>query len=183
MDDRDIDLLAGSLAEAEAAIRAVRPEQLHEPTPCPDYDVGRLVDHLVGWARSFAARLSGDDGGPDPAVYRAGDDPAGELHDAARVIVGAYRTGSPASEQLPLGMLIGEYAVHGWELSRAIGRQPQVDPAAAELALATLGGMLLPEYRGEGMSFGPEVPVAETAPAVDRLLGFSGRDPGWRPAA
>lgn len=183
MDDRDIELLAASLAEAEEAVRAVRPEQRHEPTPCPDYDVGGLVDHLVGWARSFASRLSGTDDGIDPSSYRAGDDAAEQLHAAAGSIVAGYRSGSPAGAQLPVGMLVGEYVVHGWELSRSIGREPQVDPAAAELALATLQGMLLPEYRGEGRAFGLEVHVEASAPAVDRLVGFSGRDPGWRPAS
>jgi uncharacterized protein (TIGR03086 family) len=181
MDDRDIGLLAASLAEAEAAVRAVRPEQRHLPTPCPDYDVGALVDHLVGWARSFAGRLTGDDREPDPASYRAGDDPGAEIHEAGSAIVAAFRAGSPAGAALPIGMLVGEYVVHGWELSRAIGREPVVDPAAAELALGTLSGMLKPEYRGEGKAFGLEVPVDGSAPAVDRLVGFSGRDPGWRP--
>lgn len=183
MDHHDIDLLAASLAEAEASVRAVTPEQRPDPTPCPDYDVGALVDHLVGWTRSFAERLSGAEGGTDPGSYRAGDDPAAELHEAAASMVSSYRSGAPAVAQLPLGMLVGEYTVHGWELSRAIGREPQVDPAAAELALATLQGMLKPECRGEGRAFGLEVPVDPSAPAIDRLVGFSGRDPGWRPAA
>jgi uncharacterized protein (TIGR03086 family) len=183
MGDHDIDLLAASLSEAEASVRAVRPEQRPDPTPCPDYDVGALVDHLVGWARSFADRLTGAEGGTDPGSYRAGDDPGAELHEAAASIVASYRSGAPGAAQLPLGMLVGEYAVHGWELSRAIGREPQVDPAAAELALTTLQGMLKPEYRGEGRAFGLEVAVDPSAPAIDRLVGFSGRDPGWRPAA
>lgn len=41
--------------------------------------------------------------------------------------------------------------------------------------------MLTDEYRGEGKDFGPAVPVPEDAPALDRLLGFSGRDRGGRP--
>jgi uncharacterized protein (TIGR03086 family) len=179
----DIDLLAGSLRAAEAAVLAVQPDQRDLPTPCPEYDVGRLVDHLVGWARAFAARLSGGRPTDDPGTYRAGDDPAAELDDAARTIIQAYRSGTAAGAQLPVGMLVGEFVVHGWELSRAIGREPQVDPAAAELALDTLRGMLAPEYRGEGKAFGLEVPVDDSAPAVDRLVGFSGRDPGWRPGS
>jgi uncharacterized protein (TIGR03086 family) len=179
----DIDLLSGALREAEAAVLAIEPAQRALPTASPGVDVGALVDHLVGWARSFAARLSGHDDEVDPGSYRAGDEPAAELHEAARTIVAAYREGGPAAQQLPVGMLIGEFTVHGWELSRAIGREPAVDPAAAEAALATLHGMLKPEYRGEGKAFGAEVPVDASASALDRLVGFSGRDPGWRPPA
>ena len=29
--------------------------------------------------------------------------------------------------------------------------------------------------------YGPQVPVADDAPVQDRLIGFIGRDPAWRP--
>ena len=29
--------------------------------------------------------------------------------------------------------------------------------------------------------YGPRVPVPDDAPAQDRMLGFIGRDPAWRP--
>ena len=57
----------------------------------------------------------------------------------------------------------------------------QADAAACESALATLKSVVLPEYRGPGMPFGPEVVVADNAPALERLLAFTGRDPGRTP--
>ena len=41
--------------------------------------------------------------------------------------------------------------------------------------------MLQPQIRGEGKAFGEEVPVPEDAPAYERLAGWFGRDPYWRP--
>ena len=52
--------------------------------------------------------------------------------------------------------------------------------AGVEESLAFAPGMLTPDYQGEGMSFGPRVEVGPDAPAFDRLLGLSGRDPQWR---
>lgn len=181
MADRTIDLLAEVLHRTGSVVEGVAPGQLHDPTPCAEYDVGQLVDHVVGWARGFAARLAGEEPEGDPNDYRAGNEPARELRDAAGTIVAAYRAGGPAAEQLPIGILVPEFLTHGWDLARATGQQFDVDPAAAELGLATVRSMLKPEYRGPGMSFGPEVEVDASAPAIDRLVAFVGRDPGWRP--
>jgi hypothetical protein len=57
-----------------------------------------------------------------------------------------------------------------------------LDDELAEHALAWSRGMLRPEYRGPDKAFGVEVPVAGDAPAYDRLAGWFGRDPDWRPA-
>jgi uncharacterized protein (TIGR03086 family) len=77
-------------------------------------------------------------------------------------------------------MILWEYQVHGWDLARATG-QPWSPPAAAVAeSLAFAPGMLTSDYQGEGKAFGPQVAVPESAPAFDRLLGLSGRDPAWR---
>jgi hypothetical protein len=41
---------------------------------------------------------------------------------------------------------------------------------------------VLPAYRGDDLPFGPEVHVAPDAPALDRFVAFTGRDPQWKPA-
>ena len=183
MSEQQIDQLSGVLRETEALILAVRPEQEHDPTPCAEFDVHQLVDHVVGWAHSFAARVSGEESQDDPGSYRTGETPAGEFHEAARTIITGYRAGTPGSQQLPVGIVVADLLTHSWDLARATGRDPHPDPATAELALETVRGMLQPDYRGPGKSFGAEVEVDASAPAIDRLVGFVGRDPGWQPAA
>ena len=158
---------------------SVRPGQEHLPTPCPEFDVARIVDHLVGWANSFAARLSGRSVTADPNDYRVGGNSATEFHQAAQTIIGAYREGGEQSQKLPLGFITMEFLVHGWDLATAIGSSVRFQPAAADLALVTGRTMLQPEYRGPGKSFGYEVEVPDAAGPVDRLLAFLGRDPGW----
>jgi uncharacterized protein (TIGR03086 family) len=84
--------------------------------------------------------------------------------------------------ELALGMILWEYQMHGWDLARATG-QPWASPeAAAQESLGFAPNMLSPEYQGEGKAFAPAVSVPGTAPALDRLLGLSGRDPAWKPA-
>ena len=177
-----IDLLESALDQTGTVLRGVSADQRELPTPCPEFDVGQLVDHLVGWATSFAARVSGGSADQDPNQFRAGPDPASQFDAAARAILRGYREGSQASRELPLGILLMEFVTHGWDLATATGQEYPVDPAVAEAALQAGRQMLQPQYRGPGKTFGNEVDVPESAAALDRLVAFLGRDP-HRPAA
>jgi len=179
MSPSEVDLLESVLDETEATIASVTPGQEHLPTPCPELNVARIVDHLVGWANSFATRLTGGSVTGDPNDYRVGGEPATEFQHAAQTIVAAYREGGEQSQKLPVGFIIMEFLVHGWDLATATGRFVKFEPAAADLALGTGRQMLQPEYRGPGKSFGYEVEVPDAAGPVDRLVAFLGRDPGW----
>jgi uncharacterized protein (TIGR03086 family) len=181
MSNSDVDLAEAVLHETEATIAAVRPDQLHVPTPCSDYDVADLINHLVGWARSFAARFTGVSATEDPNEYRSGANPAVEFHQAGETIVGAYRTAAEPTKQLPAGFIVMEFLTHGWDLAAATNRSANFSANAADLGLETARDMLKPEHRGS--AFLPEFEVLPTAGAVDRLVAFMGRNPGWRPTA
>ena len=181
MEASEIDQLESALRRTEAILAGVRADQAALPTPCADYDVARLVDHLVGWASSFAARVTGSTFEGDPNDFRAGADPAGEFRAAARSIVGAYRSGRPEAEKLPVGMLLMEYVGHGWDLATATGQPVTFTAAEAEPALRTGREMLKPEYRGPGQAFGLEAEADEAAGSVERLVAFLGRSPAWTP--
>jgi uncharacterized protein (TIGR03086 family) len=74
-----------------------------------------------------------------------------------------------------------EVLLHGWDLAVATGQPFTPDPDVVErcLAFAVDLATAAPEMR-DGM-YGPPVPVDDGAPAFHRLLGETGRDPGWRP--
>jgi uncharacterized protein (TIGR03086 family) len=76
---------------------------------------------------------------------------------------------------------LDELVVHGWDIAVASG-QPYPQPAAHEIE-AAMSIVATFEAPRDGKLFGPVVPVADTAPALDRLLGLTGRDPGWQPPA
>ena len=190
--DRTADLLSTVLADLAPIVSGITADQLNNPTPCTEFDVEQLRDHVVGWLDTFAAGFA-DPGGQAPRTsldgYQAPEDAAAEVRAAAATLAAAIRGGAAARPlrlgdsgmpgDMALSMILWEYQVHGWDLARATG-QPWSPPAAAlEESLAFAPTMLTPDYQGEGKAFAPRVPVAADAPPLDRLVGLSGRDPGW----
>ncbi len=175
----------------------------HEPepdteTPCSQWTYSQLLGHLVGGDLLFTGLLTGavtpaapgparhvDRPVPSPEHYRAGVSQLAEIFDDDGVRAGTF--------QVPVGALTGEqviwlrsveHVLHGWDLAKAAGAPTlDLEPLAAALEgparmlLAALGDQTMAERR----PFAAPVPVAETAPALDRLVAAFGRDPGWAP--
>jgi uncharacterized protein (TIGR03086 family) len=191
--DQTTDLLMAVLADLAPVVSGITPQQLQDPTPCTEYDVAQLRDHVLGWLTTFAAGFADPDGQAPRASlsgYQAPDDAAAAVRAAAGKLDRALRAGAAARPlrlgdsampgELALGMILWEYQVHGWDLARATG-QPWSPPADAALeSLSFAPAMLTDDYQGDGKAFGKPVSVPEQAPPLDRLLGLSGRDPGWR---
>jgi len=102
--DRIADLLEAVLADLASVVDAITDDQLHDPTPCTDYDVGQLQDHVLGWLTNFAAGFADPHGqAPQATVeYHASDHPAAEVQAAAELLVQAVRGGA-AARPLKLG--------------------------------------------------------------------------------
>jgi uncharacterized protein (TIGR03086 family) len=183
----DIDVLESVLDKTAGVLAGVKKDQYTQSTPCPDYDVRALVNHITGWVQSFAEGANGETYDGDPTTYEAGDDPAAEFRTSAARIVDGWRAngtdrkvglmGGDLPGEMVLNMTIMEYLAHGWDLARATGQPiPYTDDEAA-VALERAKTTLPPEYQGEGKAFGAIVPVPDDAPAIDRFVGFMGRNP------
>jgi len=180
-----------------ALVAAVGDDQLDVPTPCPDYRLGDLLEHVGGFAQAFRAAAAKE-------LAATGDAPSG---DASR-LPSDWRTRIPADllamasawrdpaawtgmtqaggVDLPgevAGLVaLDELVVHGWDVARSSGQPYDTEPAEVEAVRQFVTPMAdgPPEQRA-GL-FGPPVAVPEDAPALDRLIGLTGRDPAWAPA-
>jgi uncharacterized protein (TIGR03086 family) len=183
----EIELLSAVLTKTGDVIEGVQPTQWDLPTPCPDYDVAGLTNHIVGWLGVFEAGCHGRAYEGDPAAFECGDDPAGEFRALADSLVAGWQKygldrpvrvlGGESPGPMVFNMTVMEYLTHGWDLATATG-QPipyTEDEAAAVLARAEV--TLPPEYRGEGMPFGHQVAVSEEASSVAKMVAFLGRNP------
>lgn len=179
------DRLARSFAAVGGLVDAIEPGQWSAPTPCLDWTVHRLVEHLVGKNLVFTAVLAGralprrGDGMPSDQLARA-------YRESAAALLEAF--GQPGvldrRYQGPLGLATGaerlkirmyDLLAHGWDLAQALGRPADLPADAAEesLAFARADGRAV---RPGGGCFGPARPIADAAPAIDRLVAFLGRD-------
>ena len=72
---------------------------------------------------------------------------------------------------------MSEITTHTWDLACATGQRPAFDDGVVGLSLATMQIALPPEMRGGEVPFAAPVPVADDAPAIDRLVAWVGRRP------
>lgn len=177
--------LDSALAAAEAIVAGIQPGQWQAPTPCTGLDVRAVVNHLVSGNLLFAAIIRGEPP-PDRDADHLGTDPVAAFRGAgARLREAFARPGVMETVyRAPFGtgpgtvlrhVRIVELLAHGWDLARATG-QPAGFPAdVAERALAGVRRQLTARPAGPGAPFAPEVPVPDSAPAIDRLAGFLGR--------
>jgi uncharacterized protein (TIGR03086 family) len=182
----DPGLLESVLANDAALIGGVRDEQWGRPTACPEYDVRSLVNHIVGWLRAFAAGVNDRAADGDPAAFTTAE-PAADFDRAAADLVAGWRNvpadrpvriaTSEVPQEMAFAMTLMEYVTHGLDLAIATGQAVPFGDDVLETTLAAARATLPPQYRGAGKAFGDEVPVPDDAPALDRLLGFMGRDP------
>jgi uncharacterized protein (TIGR03086 family) len=72
------------------------------------------------------------------------------------------------------GILSVEFLVHAWDFASATGQKVEVSDEVATYVLGLAGQIITPELR-ESAGFGPAIPINDDAPALDRLVAYSGR--------
>lgn len=187
----DFALAARTLADIVAGIPD---DLLGAPTPCENTAVRQVLAHVVGLTEAFRQAATKQSLGHSvppsldsalPADWRTLI-PAQliALTEAWRVPAAWDGDAEAGGVVLPAAIMatvaLDEVTVHAWDLAAATGQSVTVDPDHLAILLEFLRDT---DPEGTPGLFGPVVTVPEAAPAFDRLLGLTGRDPGWRPAA
>ena len=179
-------------------VRGVNDEQLTDRTPCPDYSVADLLDHIGGLSLAFTAAARKDEvaGGGAPSAdgsrleegwrdrIAARLDALGDAWQDPSAYDGVTMAGPvelPADQAALVAL--NEVTVHAWDLARATGQPYPADPAAVAACRSFVEAFEPPPggAADDGGLFGPPVAVPDDAPALDRLIGATGRDPAWTP--
>jgi uncharacterized protein (TIGR03086 family) len=179
-----LDLLERALDQTGTVIARIRPDQVGSPTPCTEFDVRALVNHIVFDVQLFTAGVNEAER-PAPGADLVGDDWMGAYDSARTSLLAAWqRKGTEGTVKSRLGEFpatwsvgqhLADLAVHAWDVAMATHQSTSLDPEVARVALDWARENLKPQFRGQ--AFGPEVEVPENAPIYERLAGFFGRNP------
>jgi uncharacterized protein (TIGR03086 family) len=153
-------------------------DKLDDGTPCEQWDVRRLLDHMIDSQQYFAGTARGEEMSlPNPSPPpRIGDDPVAAYAQIRDETVRAYSGPGVVEKTGPLlGIAFVDQLVHGWDLARATGQDAEMPDDLASAAFAMIEGRLTEENRGPG--FKPPVAVPDDASAQDKLLAYTGRRP------
>jgi uncharacterized protein (TIGR03086 family) len=153
-------------------------EKLDAPTPCDDWDVRGLLNHMLDTQRYFVASAKGEDVAlPSPTPPDLlGTDPVADFEQARDETLRTFGEAGIVEKTGPaLGIAFSDQLLHGWDLAKATGQDTTMPAGLPELAYDMIHGRFTDEQR-KG-TFKPEVPVGRDASAQDRLLSYTGRDP------
>jgi uncharacterized protein (TIGR03086 family) len=184
--------LETAIASTRSVLAGVRPDQLGDATPCAEWTVSGLINHIVGGPFFFAAALAGQTPAGDGPDFAAGDFLAAFDDGTTQCVAGFAREGAmEESFTLPFGTMTGAQFVnlatndiftHGWDLAKATGQSADLDAPLATMLLAGSRHALPDAVRnaaGNPFGFATEAPSGATA--ADELAAFLGRDVTFAP--
>ncbi len=180
-DPRALHRRAGAMAED--VIARIPAERLGDPTPCTEWDVRGVINHMVGGNLRFAALVTGGSG-PERGDDVLGDDPLAAFRDSFGRLCAAFDAEGVLEQTFPtpfgdgpgvmlVGMRTCEMTMHTWDLAAATGQPRDLDPDLVTFTDAAFRSRPIP--RGGQSPFGAEQPVPEGAAEADRLAAYFGR--------
>jgi uncharacterized protein (TIGR03086 family) len=170
-------------------IEAVKDDQWHDPTPCSDWDVRTVVNHIVAenlWVPPLMEGKSIEDVGDQFEGDVLGDDALGAYDRSASAADAAFA--APGAMEVPVGVSYGpipgkdfaehrffDVLIHGWDVAKGTGQDTTLEPELVEACWKIVDAareMIV----GAEPYFGKPVDVPDDAPLQVRLLALLGRE-------
>ncbi len=173
------DCAAVTLPACRSVLQRLTEKDLARPTPCTEYTVGDVGQHLVR-SMVLLASVAGEQidtaatDTPDTAVAATAEAAlAAWRHRRLDGSVAVGRSVLPASVAVEIISL--ELLVHGWDIAHATGHDIDVTPEVAGYVLDRARELITEDKRGR--SFAAEVSAGAEATVLQRLIAFTGRAP------
>jgi len=179
-----VDLVRRAACYALATLDEVSPPLLSRPTPCREWDLRMLLVHASESVSAIDEGIVGGRVALYPAEWVDTDDPtAGFRASVSHLLadwvhpercpyvieIADHVIAAPALA----GVAAVELAVHGWDISQAIGQRRPIPPDLAADLLA-VSEHLLPDTNRQPL-FADPVTVSASAGSSERLLAYLGR--------
>ncbi len=180
--------LRAGIAQAEEVVSQIDRTQYGLATPCPEWNVGQVINHMIGALVMF--RDVAANGEADPGSFaedQIGDDAVKSLLAAGEAALAGWGAEGKMDgmAKLPFGEFPAAFAlqlpamdmvVHSWDLSKGTGQHVNWNAdLVAETRAFSEATFTSAEFRGN--DFGPPVDVPDDANDISKLVGFLGRTP------
>ena len=181
-------LFARAVESTQRYVTGVRKDQWDSPTPCTEWNLRQLVNHLVGeylWTAELFAGKTVDEVGDRFDGDLTGDDPIAAYTRSAEVAKRAVQ--APGAMEATCHLSFGDYPgaeyakqlfldalVHGWDVAKATGQYATLDPALVS-ACYPLAEQSRAQFGDFGV-FGEDL-SAQATDLQGKLLGLLGRRP------
>lgn len=169
----------------EATVDRIQTMQMNDPTPCSEFTVHGVLDHMMVLGGSFAHWFRGEDA-PEPTAHGVyGWVPAAEFREVMDGLLDAVKSPGAMERTVttPMGALPGETfarlvafdgLVHGWDLASSTDQRFEV-PTAVIDAVDTFARSFLVDEMRDRDAFDDETAAPVGASQLERLVAFSGR--------
>jgi uncharacterized protein (TIGR03086 family) len=168
--------LQRALTQAADLLDGVGAEDLAKPTPCTEWDVRKLANHLIAAPRIFVTMLQGAPpgwNGREDYDVQLGE----ELRTRGNTLINLWREVASAGEETMADpdWQAAEIATHTWDLAHALGRTTgELDQSVAQRALVAMDRILGPTRKGRAWTDAKAAP--EGSDAYTHLAAYAGRE-------
>ena len=178
--------LEQAIAATRGVLTGVSKEQLGDATPCAQWKVSDLINHIVGGQYFFESGAKGEPPAGGDTDFSATDFVSAYDEGAERCLAAFQVDGiMEKTLTLPFGQMPGaafmglaatDTLAHGWDLATATGQDSDLAPELAAALLERAKGAILPAFRSEdGAFFGFEQQAPAGASNATQLAAFLGR--------
>jgi uncharacterized protein (TIGR03086 family) len=167
--------------DAFAVLANVSPEQFGDPTPCSEWTIRDLIEHILGGNEHVGIWSGSSDAAPARpddivAAHRATARAAQDVFARPDGMSTMFKL--PFAEmpgQIFIGMRTSDVLTHAWDLAAATGQSTDLDPELAAEQLAAVRAFVGPQFRGPDKPFAEEQACSSERPPADQLAAFLGR--------
>lgn len=170
---------------ASQKVHGVKQDQLSDPTPCSEFDVRGLLNHLIGGLEMLRTAASGSKA-EMPQGDQFGADPGNDYDERRAKLLEAIKAEGALERnwEMPFGSMPGammagiafmEHVTHAWDVAKATGQDTELPDDLVKETLEVVRPMDA-MLRMPGVC-GPAVDVPADASLSTQLAGFMGRQP------
>lgn len=184
----DVAMFDRAVESTDEVVAGISKDQLDGDTPCTEWSVRDLLNHLIGELEMVAAAGAGEPAPTSDTDYTSEDHAAAYRAAAAGARDAFAAPGAMGKKfampwgetpgQALLGLVLADVVVHGWDLARGTAQEIAIPDDVAEAVYGMTSGMMEPKGSfPRGTSFAPPVEVPDDAPIRDKMLAYLGRRP------